>query len=61
MTGFEPQTSGIGNNYSAYWATTTAETRDLAPGCGFKINTDFYETRAFISKILNHLQGWNEI
>ena len=24
MTGFEPQTSGIGNNLSTNWATTTA-------------------------------------
>ena len=24
MTGFEPQTSGVGSDRSTYWATTTA-------------------------------------
>ena len=29
MTGFEPQTSGIGSDHSTKWATTTAPTTSV--------------------------------
>ena len=47
MTGVEPQTSGIGSNRSANWATTTAQLKKVFELLQQSVANYFQSTRSF--------------